>query len=205
MNDKIKYYYIDGSGILAGSTFINPRDPLPERQGTITPPPDISEGEIAVFKNGIWKVTNEPEISSGERAIWNGQDWDIIITNPPKWNSVAEHKNTLKKELASRRWEAESAGTSINGITVHTDERTKSNIAGAALAAILDENYTVKWKTSSGDFITLNAQEIIGIAQAIRSHVQACFDREAILLDKINAGTTHNKLNKININTGWPS
>jgi hypothetical protein len=44
----------------------------------------------------------------------------------------------------------------------------------------------------------LTAQEIIGVATAVRAHVQACFDREAELMlmeDPSNA----------DIDTGWPA
>ncbi len=49
--------------------------------------------------------------------------------------------------------------------------------------------------------MTLNAEQILAMAQAIRSHVQACFDREADLLDAINAGTYETEM----IDTGWPN
>lgn len=37
------------------------------------------------------------------------------------------------------------------------------------------------------------------MAQAIRSHVQACFDREADLLDALDAGTYDTEM----LDTGW--
>jgi hypothetical protein len=39
---------------------------------------------------------------------------------------------------------------------------------------------------------------VIAIAQAVRAHVQACFDREADLRDAIDAGEAPD------IDTGWP-
>lgn len=44
-----------------------------------------------------------------------------------------------------------------------------------------------RWKTASGEFVTLTAPQIIALALAVRAHVQACFDREADLAAQIRA------------------
>lgn len=48
--------------------------------------------------------------------------------------------------------------------------------------------------------IELTAQQVIGIARAVRAHVQACFDREAELLAELEAGT----LTASMLEEGWP-
>lgn len=112
-------------------------------------------------------------------------------------DAAAEAKAEAKAAVAARRYDAEIAGTTVHGLPVQTDRASQALVTGAALAASLDPDYTVKWKTAAG-FVDLSAAQIIGIAQAIRAHVQACFDREAELGTAIDAGEPYD------ITTGWP-
>lgn len=102
--------------------------------------------------------------------------------------------------IAARRYQAETAGITVNGMHLPTDRDSQAMVTGAALAAWMDPNYTCQWKTAEG-FIDLVAQQIIGLASAMRAHVQACFDREAVLLDALAVGTyTAEQLDQ-----GWPA
>jgi hypothetical protein len=107
-------------------------------------------------------------------------------------------RDLLKAQIKARRDEAIAAGIVINGLPVQTDDMSQQRITGAALAASLDPTLEVRWKVGNGAFVTLDAPAVITIAQAVRAHVQACFDREADLRDAIDAGQTPD------IDTGWP-
>jgi hypothetical protein len=43
---------------------------------------------------------------------------------------------------------------------------------------------------ADGAFVPLDAQAITAVAMAVRAHMQACFDREAVLKAQIEAATT---------------
>lgn len=101
-------------------------------------------------------------------------------------------KERKKQELAEARWLAEVSG--VNGI--RTDRESQAMITGAALAAIRDETYSCRWKTEGG-FVELTAPQILAIADAVRSHVQACFDLEADLLALVEAAETAEDLEVI--------
>lgn len=90
--------------------------------------------------------------------------------------------------VAARRYQAEVGGITLNGLQINTDDRSKLLINGAALEATIDPAYTMQWKTPTG-FVDLTGEQVIGIARAVRAHVQACFDREAELLAELEAGT----------------
>ena len=90
--------------------------------------------------------------------------------------------------IAARRYQAEVAGITISGMRIETDDRAKLLINGAAVEAMLDADYLMQWKTTEG-FIELTGAQVIGIARAVRAHVQACFDREVELLAELEAGT----------------
>jgi hypothetical protein len=108
---------------------------------------------------------------------------------PPDWPAL----------IAERRYRAETAGIAMDGYRVDTSRDSQSLITGAALQATLDAAYTCRWKTQAG-FVDLSATQILALATAVRAHVQACFDREAVLLGEVAAGTFTADL----LEQGWP-
>jgi hypothetical protein len=105
---------------------------------------------------------------------------------------LEEAKVRKRGEIAAARFEAETAG--IDGIK--TDRESQALITGAALKAMQDEKYSCRWKTESG-FVELSALQISAVADAVRAHVQGCFDREAELLPLIEAATSPEELEAI--------
>ena len=105
-------------------------------------------------------------------------------------------KERKRGEIAAARWEAETAGIDVNGFTVRTDRESQALITGAALKAMQDSEYSCRWKTESG-FVELTALQISAVADAVRTHVQGCFDREAELLPFIEAATSPEELEAI--------
>ncbi len=120
-------------------------------------------------------------------------DWTKVVTPADKFEQAREHK---RGEIAAARWESETAGIDVNGFTVRTDRESQALITGAALQAFVDPDYTCRWKTETG-FIELDSLQIKGIAQAVRAHVQSCFDREAELLSLIEAAESPEELGGI--------
>ncbi len=104
------------------------------------------------------------------------------------------------RDIAARRYRAETAGIIVNGMPLDTGRDSQALVTGAALQAVIDSTYTCQWKTAEG-FVDLDGPQIIAIASTMRAHVQACFDREAELLDAVAAGTyTAEQLDQ-----GWPA
>jgi hypothetical protein len=102
--------------------------------------------------------------------------------------------------IAARRWFAETSGVFVSGMRVETDDRSKLLINGAAVEAMLDPAYVLKWKAAGG-FVELEAPQVLAVARAVRAHVQACFDREAELLAALEAGEFSEAL----LDEGWPA
>lgn len=96
---------------------------------------------------------------------------------------------TLQQYAAAKRWEKEVGGIEINGLTVSTDDRSKTMISGARVAAQNDPDFTTQWKSSNGSFVTINAAAVIAISDAMLRHVSDCFAIEAQVLAEIEAGT----------------
>lgn len=124
-------------------------------------------------------------------------DYSQMITAEDKAES--DRKATVAA-IAARRWEAETTGIKVNGIAIDTGRDSQALITGAAVSAMLDPAYSVRWKTPTG-FIDLEGQQIIAMAAAVRAHVQAAFDREAELLSALDSGTFTAEM----LEEGWPN
>ena len=120
-------------------------------------------------------------------------DWTKVITVEDKFQQAKEAK---KAEIAQARYNAEIAGVTVNGISFISDRECQGVSTGAALKAMQDNTYTCRWKGIDG-FVELTAPQIIAIAEAVRAHVQSCFDHEAELQPLIEAATTIEELEQI--------
>ncbi len=150
-------------------------------------------------KNAYWYAYVEEE---GETAFSGliENEWVVRFGMP----SLEEVKAQRLSYLAERRWQIETAGISFNGMNVATDTTTQTKIIGAVVGAQIDPMTSINWKMSDGTFVILNAAGILAVAMAIRAHVQACFDHEAVLRAQIEAAITREELGAINISAGWP-
>ncbi|WEJ72834.1 DUF4376 domain-containing protein [Pseudomonas sp. PSE14] len=104
------------------------------------------------------------------------------------------------RDIAVRRYQAETAGLKVGGLAISTDRESQGLVTGAAVASMLSPDYVCQWKTEAG-FVDLDAKQILSIASAIRAHVQVCFDREAELLAHLENGTFAQTM----LNEGWPT
>lgn len=102
---------------------------------------------------------------------------------------LEQAKERARAKWAGQRYAVETGGTEVSGMAVATDRDSQGLIVGAAFTASLDPSYTVRWKTAAG-FVTLDATAMIALALAVRTHVQAAFDREAEILALIDAAQT---------------
>ena len=127
------------------------------------------------------------------------EEWAAEHPVPVTEISLEDLKAAKKVEIANARYKAEIAGITFNGTTIKTDRESQALITGAALAALQDSAYSCKWKTEQG-FITLTAAQIIAVADAVRAHVQDCFDTESSLAAAIDAAESVIELETI----AWP-
>ena len=123
-------------------------------------------------------------------------DFSRVVSASDKAEAVRKDESN---RITARRNVAIASGIRVAGVSVQTDDHSQQRITGAALAAALDPQTEINWKTADGSFVTLDASQIIAIAQAVRLHVQACFDREADLLSALDAGLTYT------LDEGWPT
>lgn len=110
-------------------------------------------------------------------------------------------ESTAQERIAARRYQAQVAGTTLNGMPIDTSTDSQALITGAALAAVLDSTYVCRWKMADGTRVELDAKMIIAVASAVRDHIQACYDREDELLTAVADGTFTDAM----LDQGWPA
>ena len=168
------------------------------RHPGISFPPTITIEHVAGLGYAELEYDPQPSVAPGEQLQPGEireeggqyiQGWLVVPAPEPEWPSL----------IASRRWQAEVAGIDVGGMHIDTGRDSQALITGATVQAMLDPNYSLRWKTPSG-FVDLTAEQIIGVATAARAHVQACFSREAELLEALEAGTFAPEM----LDQGWP-
>lgn len=175
---NITVYTLDRYGIYQGdSREIDSRDPIPPQHTSIEPPSEIPDGSVAQLRGRRWHLVSGPS------------DADL-----------AREKQQQKARVAAVRYQKETAGITKDGISIATDDRSKSLLSGKALKASRDDTVTAQWKTSGG-WVTLDATQILAISDAVDAYVQECFDREAAIGNEIDGGTYEPSM----LYQGWPS
>jgi hypothetical protein len=125
-------------------------------------------------------------------------------TQPPA-PTLAELRAARLAALADRRWRAETAGVTIDGVRFQTDRTARGNLLALFGAAKLDPTFSCpSWKLEDGSFVALSNAEIAANAMCVLAYVQACFDLEAALAGQIEAAADEAALAAIDLESGWP-
>jgi hypothetical protein len=153
---------------------------------------DVTNSKITGPKsNDIIEADNELNAS-----IIGGFTLKDSIDNPIIEIDIQSLKLAKKDEIANERWKAEVSGIELNGMQILTDFNTQSKITAAYIYAFTDSNFTIDWKCANG-FVTLNAQQIMMIGNAIKDHVQFQFTKEKNLLELLDNAETEEQINNI--------
>lgn len=148
----------------------------------------IPKSAIKIDARLFLRITQETD------GIWQLVDGEVVKQPLPV---IAPDYAQI---IASARYEREIAGVTVQGLAIATDRNTRATISDKALGAMIDPASVCNLKTAAG-FVELAAPQILAISSAIRSYVQACFDREEALLALVEVGTYTDDMRA----AGWPS
>lgn len=158
----------------------------------------------AIVENGV--VIN---VALAAESFAREQGWILSDTAQIGWlyngktfsapGTEQQSKTDLLASIAAKRFTIETGGITVQGLAIDTSRDSQNLITGAALAADRDPAYSVKWKTAGG-FVELSSTQLLALADAVRKHVQACFNREADLATAVDAGTYQAAM----LDQGWP-
>lgn len=121
---------------------------------------------------------------------WPDGPWEIVEPTP--------YIPSTDQLISQAKRKALYASTTLNGMSIKTDEATMSRLNGAAVSVLLDSSYEIpNWELEDNSTITLTGPQILAAATAVRDHVQACYDRTAAL-------RAMESPTEADINSGWP-
>lgn len=140
-------------------------------------------GDFTHVEGTHWEHTQ----TGGLHILAEGQtiEGHVVELNAP---SAPPTKDQLLAHLAAHRWAVETGGIQLNGMTVATDDRSKTMIMGARIAAMADPSHIANWKMPDGSWAPLDAATITAISDAVLNHVNWCFARESEVVELITAG-----------------
>lgn len=92
---------------------------------------------------------------------------------------------------------------------VDSDETAKLQISGAVQMAMLSiqfgEPFSIEWTMLDNSTVTHSAAQMIALGVAVGQHVVSCRTAATALRTAINAATTIEEIEAIDIETGWPA
>lgn len=138
-----------------------------------------------VHEGGWLTLPSGDAISPAVEGWANDDGYELVRHVPPE---PEPEPADLVAYAASRRWQHEVGGLMFAGFHIATDDRSKLMIVGARATASADPDFTTEWKLPGG-FITLDADTIIAVSDAVLAHVAECFAIEAQVLAAIADGT----------------
>lgn len=130
-----------------------------------------------------------------------GDPASVIWPEHPRPISVPKKPETLQELASARRYEVETSGLILRGVTIDTSRASQERIS-SAFALSQATGLSVDFKSADG-FISLSPDDMKSIAVAVGMYVQACFTAERKICEAIGAGEVTHKEHIDN--WSWPS
>lgn len=130
-----------------------------------------------------------PVIQSGERPnplffdVTESLEGGVNIIHSTR-RELPVIKNDLAAKIASRRYEAETAGIIHCGTRISTSRESQAQIINSLANLTRNPSGTINFKGRDA-WLTLDLAGMTALADAVDRHVQACFAAERQLLDAL--------------------
>lgn len=141
------------------------------------------------------------EQSSGKQIVADENGLPIAI-DPPQ---PVRTKASLQAEVATKRWQVETGGIVVTGRPIATDREAQAQLSSAYASLQSGLIADTPWKAADSSFTLVTLAEIEPVAQAVATHVRACFAAEQTHNQAINALEIQAELDAYDIHTGWPA
>lgn len=165
----------------------------------------FNDGSMLVERWIESNPTTDIDVKTSETIEFR-DDKIVVVYNyePPEVTSL---KSNIKQKLANKRWEVETGGCFIDGNAYATDRESQTKYTAVAVAISQADplTWSINWKTNDGQFVVLNAQQMMAVINMVMYHVQSSFNKEFEFIEAIDACTTVEEVLAIDITIGWPS
>jgi len=121
---------------------------------------------------------------------------------PTAAQALAMAQGLAWARIKAARDAAIAAGVTYNGNVYDSDATAQLRVTGAATMAQLaiasgNTAYSITWTLANNSIVTLTAQEVIAMAQAVGTNYQASFSKAQGLRGQITAATTQAQLDAV--------
>jgi hypothetical protein len=163
----------------------------------------FNDGSMVVERWIESNPTTEIDVKVGETIEF--RDDKIVVVYNYDLPDIEVFKEHTKNKVATKRWQQEIGGITINNVGYATDResQTKYTAVHVAISQADPNTWSINWKTNEG-FVNLNAQEMMAVIYLVLGHVESCFNKESEFVTTIDSCTTVNEVMTIDIENGWP-
>lgn len=168
----------------------------------------LNEAQVPIIIDANTKILRVTalDVPEGNSKIQQlaGPFWTINSTNITGRYELADKDiDTVKAELkgiiAAKRYEKEIGGVNLgDGTVIRTDPESQAKLTGAWARVQQKTNVEIDWKGANG-WVKLKKADVEGLADLIGTHVQSCFSMEKQKHELIDAATTLQELDSINL------
>jgi len=150
-------------------------------------------GTPAAYWNGTQVVASPASPGSAYTWDWPTKEWVL---------NLATGQLAAWARIKAARDAAIAAGVTYGGNVYDSDATAQLRVTGAATMAQLaiasgNSTYSIKWTLANNSTVTLTAQEVIAMAQAVGQNYQALFAKGQTLRTQIIAATTQAELDAV--------
>jgi Domain of unknown function (DUF4376) len=150
-----------------------------------------AEGHVAGYAAG----------TAAETAVLASSVWEKTASPGSAVNTL---KGVLTIKVQELRQQAEAGGVMVKGNVHMTDLNSQVKYLGILNYASLNREYTGAWSTLNNGFVTLDAAGVSIMCACVMAYIQMCYSWEQYIMDQINAATTVEQLQSINLTAGRP-
>lgn len=151
----------------------------------ITIPAASLQDQATRAQYGITEHPDQPR--PDDRYYWVEENGDGTYSAKPK--DIADIKRHKMAELSASRFRLETSGITLpNGVRIATDRDSQGMLSGALLTVQRNPAALIDWKGEDG-WSQINKAGIEAIADAVSTHVQACFSAERAQCEALDALT----------------
>ncbi len=131
--------------------------------------------------------------------------WDAVSQTFVAVDRLAEAKARSWEDAKAARNAAASGGCETPLGRVDTTDASRVLITGAVQMAQLSSGaYAVDWTMADNSKVTHDGPAMIAMGVAVAQHIAACWAHGQALREAIDAASTAEALDSIDINAGWP-
>lgn len=158
-------------------------------------------------------------------AIWNEyleidpgivveRSQGLVLLNPRfSGASVVTDGNTDLEKAKAKQWSIikitrdrrEFGGFNWNNLNFDSDSQSQSRIQGGVQLAVLAQQasqvFSIVWTLQDNSVVSLNAQEMVAVGQALAVHVQTIHETARTLREQINSASTVEEVESVQ----WPA